>query len=74
VSDTIIGESAHLLSPSAVAPISASATRSPAWKGATAILQLVTRFPALRRNGAFTRGGRARFRGYASYPIAVAQA
>ncbi len=40
-------------------------------EGATAILQLVTRVPELRRDGDFTRGGRARFRGYASYPIAV---
>jgi hypothetical protein len=40
-------------------------------EAATAILQLVTRFPTLRRDGDFVRGGRARFRGYASYPIAV---
>lgn len=40
-------------------------------EGATAILQLVTRFPKLRRDGDFVRGGRIRFRGYASYPIAV---
>ena len=38
-------------------------------EGRIAIGRLVRRFPKLRRDGAFTRGGRARFRGFASYPI-----
>ena len=38
-------------------------------EGRIAIGRLVRRFPKLRHDGAFTRGGRARFRGFASYPI-----
>ena len=34
-----------------------------------AIGRLVRRFPTIHRSGAFVRGGRARFRGYASYPV-----
>jgi cytochrome P450 len=40
-------------------------------EGAIAIGRLVRRFPRLRRDGAFQRGGRARFRGFASYPVAL---
>ncbi len=40
-------------------------------EGAIAIGRLVQRFPRLRRNGDFRRGGRARFRGFASYPVAL---
>jgi cytochrome P450 len=36
-----------------------------------AIGRLVRRFPKLRRDGDFARGGRARFRGFASYPVAL---
>jgi len=36
-----------------------------------AIGRLVARFPRIRRDGPFVRGGRARFRGFASYPIAL---
>ncbi|QQS12017.1 MAG: cytochrome P450 [Rhodospirillales bacterium] len=39
-------------------------------EGAIAIGRLVARFPGLRRDGAFTRGGRARFRGFARYLVA----
>ncbi len=38
-------------------------------EGRIAIQRLVERFPTLRRAGPFVRGGRARFRGYASYPV-----
>ena len=41
-------------------------------EGRIAISHLLARFPKLRRDGAFVRGGRARFRGFASYPVAVA--
>jgi hypothetical protein len=34
-----------------------------------AIGRLVRRFPTIHRSGEFVRGGRARFRGYASYPV-----
>jgi hypothetical protein len=40
-------------------------------EGQAAISRLLHRFPNLRPNGSFVRGGRARFRGYASYPIAL---
>ncbi|NKB56335.1 MAG: cytochrome P450 [Alphaproteobacteria bacterium] len=40
-------------------------------EGRIAIGQLMARFPALRRNGAPVRGGRARFRGYLSYPLSL---
>ncbi len=36
-----------------------------------AIGKMVARFPGLRRNGDFVRGGRARFRGFYSYPVAA---
>jgi cytochrome P450 len=36
-----------------------------------AIGKLVTRFPSIERAGDFVRGGRARFRGFLRYPIAV---
>src|SRR6266536_1127469 len=39
-------------------------------EGRVAIGRLVTRFPRLERAGPFVRGGRARFRGFASYPVA----
>lgn len=39
-------------------------------EGAIAIGALVRRFPGLRRDGPFVRGGRARFRGFARYPVA----
>jgi cytochrome P450 len=39
-------------------------------EGRVAIGRLVARFPKLRPNGRFVRGGRARFRGFASYPVA----
>lgn len=38
-------------------------------EGRVAIGALVRRFPTIRRDGPFVRGGRARFRGYASYPV-----
>ena len=40
-------------------------------EGRIAIGTLLRRFPNLRRDGAFVRGGRARFRGYRSYPVAL---
>jgi cytochrome P450 len=40
-------------------------------EGRIALSRLLARFPKLRRDGDFTRGGRARFRGFASYPVAV---
>ena len=39
-------------------------------EGRVAIGRLVARFPRLERAGPFVRGGRARFRGFASYPLA----
>ncbi len=39
-------------------------------EGRVAIGRLVARFPRLERSGPFVRGGRARFRGFASYPLA----
>lgn len=41
-------------------------------EGRIAIERLLARFPALEADGAFTRGGRARFRGYLKYPMRVA--
>ncbi len=38
-------------------------------EGQIAIGSLVRRFPNLRRDGPFVRGGRARFRGFARYPL-----
>jgi len=38
-------------------------------EGRIAIRRLIERFPALTRNGEFTRGGRARFRGFLAYPV-----
>jgi len=40
-------------------------------EGRIAIGRLLLRFPELRGNGAPIRGGRARFRGYLSYPLAL---
>jgi hypothetical protein len=40
-------------------------------EGTIAIGRLVHRFPRLRRDGDYVRGGRARFRGFASYPVAL---
>jgi hypothetical protein len=40
-------------------------------EGRIAIGRLVRRFPDLRRDGTPIRGGRARFRGYLSYPLAL---
>ncbi|MGH6912257.1 MAG: cytochrome P450 [Geminicoccales bacterium] len=40
-------------------------------EGQVAIGRIVARFPKLRRNGELMRGGRARFRGFYSYPVAV---
>lgn len=40
-------------------------------EGQSAIGRLVARFPNLCQDGAAVRGGRARFRGYASYPIGL---
>ncbi|HEY8353233.1 MAG TPA: cytochrome P450, partial [Sphingomonadales bacterium] len=40
-------------------------------EGQIAILRLVQRFAEIAPNGPFVRGGRARFRGFASYPLAV---
>ena len=39
-------------------------------EGTIAIGRLVSRFQGLRRDGAFERGGRARFRGFNRYPVA----
>jgi cytochrome P450 len=39
-------------------------------EGRVAISRLLARFPRLERAGPFVRGGRARFRGFASYPVA----
>jgi cytochrome P450 len=39
-------------------------------EGTIAISRLVTRLDGLRRDGAYQRGGRARFRGFNKYPIA----
>ena len=38
-------------------------------EGRIAISRLFERFPTLRSSGPAVRGGRIRFRGYASYPI-----
>ena len=38
-------------------------------EGRVAIGRLVRRFPRLERAGEFVRGGRARFRGFLSYPM-----
>ncbi len=38
-------------------------------EGRIAIRRLIERFPALTRNGEFTRGGRAQFRGFLAYPV-----
>jgi cytochrome P450 len=38
-------------------------------EGTIAIGRLVNRFDALARDGAYERGGRARFRGFNRYPI-----
>lgn len=38
-------------------------------EGRVAIRRLIERFPNLARDGAFTRGGRARFRGFLAYPV-----
>lgn len=38
-------------------------------EGRIAIERLLTRFPRIERNGDFTRGGRARFRGYSAFPV-----
>lgn len=38
-------------------------------EGQIAISRLLARFPDFRRSGKFMRGGRARFRGFLSYPI-----
>ena len=40
-------------------------------EGRIAIKHLVERFPKLSRDGLYTRGGRARFRGFLSYPVRV---
>ena len=40
-------------------------------EGRIAIGRLVGRFPDLRRDGDAVRGGRARFRGFAAYPVAL---
>ena len=40
-------------------------------EGQVAIGRLVARFPRLARDGEFERGGRARFRGFARYPLAL---
>ena len=40
-------------------------------EGQVAIGRLVQRFATIERAGAFVRGGRARFRGFLSYPIQV---
>lgn len=41
-------------------------------EGAIALRRLFDRFPGLRPSGRALRGGRARFRGYLSYPVAFA--
>ena len=41
-------------------------------EGRIAIQRLVARFPVLEPDGDFTRGGRARFRGYLRYPMRMA--
>jgi cytochrome P450 len=41
-------------------------------EGRVAVGRLVARFPKLERAGPFVRGGRARFRGFASYPVICA--
>ena len=38
-------------------------------EGRIAIKRLIEKFPKLARNGDFKRGGRARFRGFISYPM-----
>ena len=40
-------------------------------EGQVAIARLIERFPRLARDGAFARGGRARFRGFLHYPLAL---
>lgn len=40
-------------------------------EGTIAIARLLERFPKLRQNGRPVRGGRARFRGFASYPVSI---
>ena len=40
-------------------------------EGRIAISRLIARFPELRRDGPFTRNGRARFRGFATYKLAL---
>jgi hypothetical protein len=40
-------------------------------EGQVAIGRLVQRFATIERDGAFVRGGRARFRGFLSYPVRV---
>lgn len=40
-------------------------------EGQIAIGRLVQRFPEITQAGPFVRGGRARFRGFASYPLAL---
>ena len=40
-------------------------------EGRIAIIRLMKRFPDFKPNGPPTRGGRARFRGYLSYPLAL---
>ncbi|TXL73667.1 cytochrome P450 [Vineibacter terrae] len=39
-------------------------------EGTIALDRFIRRFPACRRDGDFVRGGRARFRGFAKYPVA----
>ncbi|HEX6956709.1 MAG TPA: cytochrome P450 [Ferrovibrio sp.] len=41
-------------------------------EGQIAISRLLARFPDFRRSGDFVRGGRARFRGFLSYPVSFA--
>lgn len=38
-------------------------------EGRIAVERLLARFPSIERNGDFTRGGRARFRGYSAFPV-----
>ncbi len=40
-------------------------------EGRIAVERLLSRFPVIERNGDFVRGGRARFRGYRSFPVRV---
>ena len=40
-------------------------------EGRIVISRLLERFPNIARNGDFVRGGRARFRGFASYPVSL---